>query len=79
MVSPEVGLTVVPATASGRRFADELGGLNQRLADVCERVVLMVAGQPMTIKEPDAGTVTSPRSSRPTRRPRPRPGRARNR
>ncbi len=29
LVSPEVGLTVVPATASGRRFADELGTLNQ--------------------------------------------------
>jgi adenosylcobinamide kinase/adenosylcobinamide-phosphate guanylyltransferase len=55
MVSPEVGLTVVPATASGRRFADELGGLNQRLADVCERVVLIVAGQPLTVKDPDDG------------------------
>ena len=32
LVSPEVGLTVVPATAAGRRFADELGSLNQRLA-----------------------------------------------
>jgi len=52
LVSPEVGLTVVPATASGRRFADELGTLNQRLAAVCDRVVLVVAGQPMTIKEP---------------------------
>jgi adenosylcobinamide kinase/adenosylcobinamide-phosphate guanylyltransferase len=53
MVSPEVGLTVVPATASGRRFADELGGLNQRLAEVCERVVLIVAGQPLTVKDTD--------------------------
>lgn len=52
LVSPEVGLTVVPATASGRRFADELGTLNQRLAAVCDRVVLVVAGQPLTIKEP---------------------------
>lgn len=52
MVSPEVGLTVVPATAAGRRFADELGSLNQRLASVCERVVLVVAGQPVTVKEP---------------------------
>lgn len=50
LVSPEVGLTVVPATASGRRFADELGALNQRLADLCERVVLIVAGQPVPIK-----------------------------
>lgn len=52
LVSPEVGLTVVPATAAGRRFADELGTLNQRLADCCERVVLMVAGQPLWVKEP---------------------------
>jgi adenosylcobinamide kinase/adenosylcobinamide-phosphate guanylyltransferase len=52
LVSPEVGLTVVPATASGRRFADELGTVNQRLAAVCDRVVLVVAGQPVTVKEP---------------------------
>jgi adenosylcobinamide kinase/adenosylcobinamide-phosphate guanylyltransferase len=50
LVSPEVGLTVVPATASGRRFADELGGLNQRIAELCDRVVLVVAGQAVPIK-----------------------------
>ena len=50
LVSPEVGLTVVPATASGRRFADELGSLNQRVAAVCDRVVLVVAGQALSIK-----------------------------
>ncbi len=44
LVSPEVGLTVVPETAAGRRFADELGALNQRLAELCDRVVLVVAG-----------------------------------
>jgi adenosylcobinamide kinase / adenosylcobinamide-phosphate guanylyltransferase len=51
LVSPEVGLAVVPATESGRRFADELGVVNQRLAAQCERVVLVVAGQPLTVKE----------------------------
>lgn len=50
LVSPEVGLTVVPATAAGRRFADELGTLNQRLADCCDQVVLVVAGQPLWVK-----------------------------
>lgn len=50
MVSPEVGLTVVPHTTAGRTFADELGVLNQRLADVCDRVVLVVAGQPVGVK-----------------------------
>jgi adenosylcobinamide kinase/adenosylcobinamide-phosphate guanylyltransferase len=53
MVSPEVGLTVVPATESGRRFADELGTLNQRIAEVCEKVVLIVAGQPVIVKGAD--------------------------
>ena len=52
LVSPEVGLSVVPHTESGRRFADELGSLNQRLAGLCDRVVLVVAGQPLTVKEP---------------------------
>lgn len=50
LVSPEVGLTVVPATASGRRFADELGILNQRVAAVCDRVVLVMAGQALSLK-----------------------------
>lgn len=50
IVSPEVGMMVVPATASGRRFADELGQVNQRLADICDRVVLVVAGQPVSVK-----------------------------
>jgi adenosylcobinamide kinase/adenosylcobinamide-phosphate guanylyltransferase len=50
LVSPEVGLMVVPATEAGRRFADELGLLNQRLAQRCQRVVLVVAGQPVWIK-----------------------------
>ncbi len=54
LVSPEVGLTVVPATAGGRRFADELGTLNQRLAALCDRVVLVVAGQPLVVKGPRA-------------------------
>jgi adenosylcobinamide kinase / adenosylcobinamide-phosphate guanylyltransferase len=52
LVSPEVGLTVVSATVSGRRFTDELGALNQRLAVLCDRVVLVVAGHPLPIKLP---------------------------
>ena len=49
---------MVPATASGRRFADELGSLNQRLAALCDRVVLVVAGQPMTVKDQPRGVAT---------------------
>ncbi len=51
LVSPRWGLTVVPATAGGRLFTDELGTLNQRLAALCDRVVLVVAGQPLVVKE----------------------------
>ncbi|MFZ0713930.1 bifunctional adenosylcobinamide kinase/adenosylcobinamide-phosphate guanylyltransferase [Mycobacterium sp.] len=54
LVSPEVGLTVVAATASARRFSDELGALNLRLAALCERVVLVVAGHPLPIKQAGA-------------------------
>ena len=50
LVSPEVGLTVVSATPAGRLFTDELGTLNQRLAALCDRVVLVVAGQPLVVK-----------------------------
>ncbi len=54
LVSPEVGLTVVPATPAGRLFADTLGTLNQRLAAVCDRVVLVVAGLPLFLKPAQA-------------------------
>ena len=36
---------VVPATVSGRRFQDELGRLNQRIAVLADEVVLVVAGR----------------------------------
>lgn len=54
LVSPEVGLSVVAATAAGRRFTDELGTLNQRLAQHCEQVVLVVAGLPLWVKRTKA-------------------------
>jgi adenosylcobinamide kinase/adenosylcobinamide-phosphate guanylyltransferase len=43
-VSNEVGCGVVPATASGRRFRDELGRLNSRIAAASEAVWLCTAG-----------------------------------
>lgn len=43
-VSDEVGSGVVPATASGRLFRDELGRLNQRLAATADEVHLVTAG-----------------------------------
>lgn len=49
-VSNEVGAGVVPATASGRRFRDELGRLNAALAAECEQVLLVVAGQALPLR-----------------------------
>jgi adenosylcobinamide kinase/adenosylcobinamide-phosphate guanylyltransferase len=50
LVSPEVGWGVLPATRAGRVFADAHGALNQRLAVVCDRVTLVVAGLPLPLK-----------------------------
>ncbi|MEU1231607.1 bifunctional adenosylcobinamide kinase/adenosylcobinamide-phosphate guanylyltransferase [Streptomyces sp. NPDC005828] len=49
-VTNEVGSGVVPATAAGRRFRDELGRLNAAFADECEQVVLVVAGQALVLR-----------------------------
>lgn len=54
LVSNEVGLDVVPAHALVRRFRDELGRLNQRVAAICERVTLLVAGLSLPLKVDDA-------------------------
>lgn len=45
LVTNEVGLGVVPAHASGRLFRDLLGTVNQRIAEVCDEVHLVVAGR----------------------------------
>jgi adenosylcobinamide kinase / adenosylcobinamide-phosphate guanylyltransferase len=52
LVSNEVGEGVHPPTEDGLRFRDLLGLVNQRFAAACDRVVLMVAGLPLTLKEP---------------------------
>src|SRR5690242_15602078 len=44
-VSDEAGSGVIPATAAGRLFRDQLGLLNQRLAAESEEAVLVVAGR----------------------------------
>ncbi|MFD5723050.1 bifunctional adenosylcobinamide kinase/adenosylcobinamide-phosphate guanylyltransferase [Streptomyces sp. NPDC127036] len=49
-VSNEVGSGIVPATASGRRYRDELGRLNAQFADECEHVLLLVAGQAVRLR-----------------------------
>jgi len=49
IVTNEVGQGVVPATASGRRFRDEMGQLNMAVAAECEDVLWCVAGRVMRL------------------------------
>lgn len=46
-VTNEVGWGLISEHASGRLFADLLGRVNQRVAEVSDDVVLMVAGRPL--------------------------------
>ena len=50
LVANEVGLGIVPDNALGRRFRDTAGRLNQRMAALADRVVLVVAGIPVKVK-----------------------------
>ena len=50
LVTNEVGMGVTPLGAMSRCFADEAGRLNQAVAALCDRVVLMAAGLPLLIK-----------------------------
>jgi adenosylcobinamide kinase/adenosylcobinamide-phosphate guanylyltransferase len=50
LVTAEVGLGVVPSTRSGRLFRDHLGALNARVAEVCDEVMLLVAGIPLKLR-----------------------------
>jgi adenosylcobinamide kinase/adenosylcobinamide-phosphate guanylyltransferase len=49
-VSNEVGSGVVPGTASGIRYRDELGRLNALVAADCEQVWLCTAGIPRRLR-----------------------------
>ena len=50
IISNEVGLGLVPEYPLGRVYRDGLGRLNQRLAQICDHVILMVAGLPLQVK-----------------------------
>jgi adenosylcobinamide kinase/adenosylcobinamide-phosphate guanylyltransferase len=52
IVSNEVGSGIIPMNALARRYADAHGVLNQRVAAVADRVILMAAGIAVPIKPP---------------------------
>ncbi|MFI0795466.1 bifunctional adenosylcobinamide kinase/adenosylcobinamide-phosphate guanylyltransferase [Micromonospora rubida] len=59
LVSPEVGLSLVPTTPLGRAFTDALGAANRAVADACDAVVLVVAGQACWLKPVPRTTATA--------------------
>lgn len=49
VVSDEVGMGVHPSTPAGRQFRDALGDVNRLVADVSDRVLLVVAGRTLPL------------------------------
>ena len=66
VVSPEVGLALVPTTPAGRWFADTVGSANRSIAAAVDAVALVVAGRPMWL--PTDGDTRPARVRRPARR-----------
>lgn len=50
IVTNELGWGVVPENALARRFRDLAGRANQKIAECCDQVYLMVSGIPIRIK-----------------------------
>ncbi|MGB3620616.1 MAG: bifunctional adenosylcobinamide kinase/adenosylcobinamide-phosphate guanylyltransferase [Ketobacter sp.] len=51
LVSNETGLGIVPIGDLTRRFVDESGWLHQDIAQIADRVTLVVAGLPQLLKD----------------------------
>ncbi|MCU1428360.1 MAG: cobP, partial [Actinomycetia bacterium] len=51
VVSEEVGLGVHAPSEVGRHFADVVGSVNQRVAAIADRVLLVVAGRAIRLDD----------------------------
>ncbi len=52
LVSNEVGLGLVPPDPLSRLFRDVAGQVHQKTAQICDSVILMTAGIPLSVKSP---------------------------
>ncbi len=50
IVTNEIGMGLIPGDPDSRRYENELGRVNARLASAVDRVELMVAGIPLRVK-----------------------------
>ena len=50
VVSNEIGLGLIPLDSAVRGFIDQLGLMNQNLAQLCPHAYFMAAGLPLTLK-----------------------------
>lgn len=50
LVSNEVGLSIVPDNALARRFRDQAGSLNQKIAAIASEAWFVAAGLPLRLK-----------------------------
>jgi adenosyl cobinamide kinase/adenosyl cobinamide phosphate guanylyltransferase len=60
LVSDEVGMGVHPETEIGRQFRDVLGLVNQRVAEIADDVLLVVAGRALHLDRLPATDAPSP-------------------
>ncbi|MFT5717492.1 MAG: adenosylcobinamide kinase/adenosylcobinamide-phosphate guanylyltransferase [Oleiphilaceae bacterium] len=51
LVSNETNMGILPLGDLTRRYCDQVGLLHQKLAKLCDKVELVVAGLPLTLKE----------------------------
>lgn len=51
LVANEVGLGIIPLGEISRTFVDEAGRLNQRIAQVADKVLFVTAGLPLCLKD----------------------------
>jgi adenosylcobinamide kinase/adenosylcobinamide-phosphate guanylyltransferase len=62
LVTNETGWSIVPENPLARRFRDLAGLVNQRLAQTVTKVILCVAGIPVTIKDASDPAIKGPSS-----------------